>query len=381
MMRLLWQRRFALAVLVHSALGLSTTPSSSSRGSGSSTSISSNQNPFVELVDPDTQCRITLLGCLHGSQSSAADVKALWNNDEKVDAVVLELCASRFADLQREESVTKAEKTTAKQHAYLERYIHMVMTTSQKKGLAIAVAAAVLGGASGVQTALSGFEPGLEFTTALQMASSHKTNVILADQAVDETLRKMGQLPSTSLQMLLREKKFPHDESTALQHAVFGDSKQQPQQQVNMGKVLTRNALVRNDLIKLTLPPLVLAQVVATTISFLWNVMDPASSPHQQVNYWNLWRDFSMTPMEIGTSVGMDILSSLVVLLMGYVGLALPATRIILCERDDALADGIRSACQTAPKGGRVVAVLGLLHVNGVAKRLLSSTSLPDEKH
>ena len=63
---------------------------------------------------------------------------------------------------------------------------------------------------------------------------------------------------------------------------------------------------------------------------------------------------------------------------------ALPASRVILRERDDRLAQGIRDACHVAtrkaPNGGRVVAVLGLLHVNGVAQRLLDmdqSTASP----
>ena len=71
----------------------------------------------------------------------------------------------------------------------------------------------------------------------------------------------------------------------------------------------------------------------------------------------------------------MDFVSSVIVLWLGYVALALPATRVILCERDDQLADGIRAACKSAvgdkKENATVVAVLGLLHVNGVAKRLL----------
>ena len=59
----------------------------------------------------------------------------------------------------------------------------------------------------------------------------------------------------------------------------------------------------------------------------------------------------------------------------------LPAARVILAERDDILTNGIQAACRLAAakhekdgkRRGRVVAVLGLLHVNGVAKRMLST--------
>lgn len=88
-------------------------------------------------------------------------------------------------------------------------------------------------------------------------------------------------------------------------------------------------------------------------------------------------------------SVASDIFSELLVsaslLVWGYVALALPATRLILCERDDQLSRGIQAACRIAASkhknlqnsassetNGRVVAVLGLLHVNGVAQRLLT---------
>jgi hypothetical protein len=334
----------------------------------------SSTTSFVELVEPETNCKVILLGCLHGSHSSACDVQSLI--DENVDAVVLELCASRFHDLKRQPSTT-----TPKTKPTFSRYVDMVIKTSEKKGWTTGVAAAVLGGASGLQTALSGFEPGLEFTTALEQASLHKSNVVLADQTVDETLRKIGTLPSISLKMLTTS--FPWKESQALKDAIVGDALYEPYQ-VNMGKVLTRNDAVRQDLIKLTLPPLLLAQFVATFLQTVLNhyFVDPIEIDAQQVDYWSIMTDMSSsmtTPMELWNSMGInvvvDICSNVLVLGLGYVALALPATRIILCERDDQLADGIRAACRASSSpnaGGRVVAVLGLLHVNGVAKRLLT---------
>ena len=323
---------------------------------------------FVELVEPETNCRVVLLGCLHGSHSSASDVRSLI--DENVDTVVLELCASRFEDLRRRPS---PETKPA-----LQRFVDMVRRTIEKRGFATGVAAAVLGGASGLQTALSGFEPGLEFTTALEMASLHRCNVVLADQAVDETLRKIGTLPSTSLKMLSTS--LPWKESKALQDSIVGDTLFQPHQ-VHMGKVLTRNDAVRQDLIKLTLPPLLLAQFVAACVQTLLNYVNPIETT-TQVNYWSLLMDMSMTPIDLWNSMGMNVLvdltSTTFVLALGYVALALPATRVILCERDDQLTEGIRAACRASPSGGRVVAVLGLLHVNGVASRLLTSDQ--DEK-
>ena len=63
-----------------------------------------------------------------------------------------------------------------------------------------------------------------------------------------------------------------------------------------------------------------------------------------------------------------------------YVGIALPASRVVLSERDDILADGIWAACRNAVPDGRVVAVLGLLRVNGIAHRLLCDKELQEQQ-
>jgi len=77
-------------------------------------------------------------------------------------------------------------------------------------------------------------------------------------------------------------------------------------------------------------------------------------------------------------------LANLAFIFLIYTSLALLVTRIILSDRDDQLASGICLACKLAATGatgmdpsasgsprGRVVAVLGFLHVNGAAQRLL----------
>jgi hypothetical protein len=75
------------------------------------------------------------------------------------------------------------------------------------------------------------------------------------------------------------------------------------------------------------------------------------------------------------------------ILAIGYISVALPGAKVIIRERDDQLTAGIQQACRLAvqSKGKlgkhnnaappKVVAVLGLLHVNGVAQRILSSSS------
>ena len=68
--------------------------------------------------------------------------------------------------------------------------------------------------------------------------------------------------------------------------------------------------------------------------------------------------------------------------------LALPASKVIIYERDVCLAEEIEKACyniggpssssssQEQQKSSNIVAILGLLHVNGVAKQLLDKGAI-----
>ena len=57
--------------------------------------------------------------------------------------------------------------------------------------------------------------------------------------------------------------------------------------------------------------------------------------------------------------------------------MALPTVKVILTERDEHLAKGIDDACvrvaeryEDSHRIGRVVCVVGFLHVNGILKRI-----------
>jgi hypothetical protein len=342
----------------------------------------------VELIDPETGCQVILLGCFHGTISSAKDVERLLLDEASpTDAVALELCTTRFADLQRELlqqeqlSTSMTPPTTSK--PWLFRYFSMVAKTSEKRGLATGMAAAVLGGVSGLQTALSGFTPGLEFTTALKLANmddGKECDIVLADQNVDETLRRIGNLPQVAFEILTHPATLC-DDSAALMGAIMGYSEYEPYQ-VNIGKVMVRNTEAVQDLIRLTLPPLLLATGMAAVLSHALYDADAAALYNTMTD-----NSFVLSPSTLDSSTGAllwdalpHVLVSAMVLGLGYVGVALPAARVILAERDDILTNGIQAACRLSAakhekdgKRGRVVAVLGLLHINGVAKRMLST--------
>ena len=164
--------------------------------------------PIVEFTDPKTGCHVVLLGCFHGTASSSRDVQQVVTPE--TDYVALELCATRFSDLrqdiqkQQEESagsLPSSKVEQQKRRPWAVAYIEMISKTVQKRGLPTGVAAAVLAGFSGLQTAISGFTPGLEFTTAVDCSIENDCDIILADQVVDETLRRIGTLPQISWEM------------------------------------------------------------------------------------------------------------------------------------------------------------------------------------
>lgn len=318
--------------------------------------------PTVEFIDPATNCQVILLGCFHGTVSSSKDVEDLVTSESSV--VALELCTSRFSDLKRELLKTEDEQLRSQEKPWLGAYWEMVAKTAGQRGLPTGIAAAILGGFSGIQTALSGFTPGLEFITALKRSESYGCDIVLADQDVDETLRRVGSLPQISLNNFLSNDRFRrwslhHD---TLVRAVVGKYDDDEVPQVQLPMVLLRNPDAIKDLIRLTIPPTLFFWSVLYGIAAIAGI-DLSSSASQAYSDTATLAEKIPHWLASGGIIG-----------LGYLGLALPAVGVILTERDEILTAGIKAACKRAGQGGQVVAVLGLLHVNGVAKRMLSQS-------
>lgn len=331
------------------------------------------QLPSVEFIDPITHCQVVLLGCFHGTESSSRDVERAITSDTNV--VVLELCPTRFSDLQKElrkinegcDGENFDESRHQRPKPWILAYSQMIVKTIRNRGLPTGLAAAVLGGFSGIQTALSGFTPGLEFTTALKQAQQLECEIILADQDVDETLRRVGSLPHIALNTALsvdRIHQWRRHQDT-LVRAVVGESLDASITPTSLPQVQLPLALIRNsaaiqDLVRLTVPPTL----------FFWGVMYGIAAI-AGVDISTTAADAYYETATLSEKIS-HWLASAVILSIGYLGLALPAVGVVLTERDEILTAGIQAACRRAGPGGRVVAVLGLLHVNGVAKQMLT---------
>ena len=366
--------------------------------------------PYIEMKHEETNTRIILLGCLHGSPSSSKDVEQLLS-DGQTDAVVLELCQSRFDILTQYMATREEEKlelgssrrnssTKTKTVALDETQVSNVLETTTDFGTDVATTILT------TITALSGsfsssFQTGLEFITAIdnvdkqnnkfhqQLGSNtSKCEIVLGDRAVDQTLERMGSLPSLSFEMLTNffKKGFNWDQTygidaSVISNAISGDKdlKQMGFKQLDMGKVLFRNKDVMIDMIRLILPSVILVQFIAVALNvYLAAIHGSNTSIGDILIDMVSFSDIDWSKMFVFLYASGSAFAQ--VIFLAYMAVALPASRIIISERDEYLAKAIDEACRSVSekdhdndddmKEKKVVAILGLIHVNGVAKKL-----------
>lgn len=195
-----------------------------------------------------------LVGCYHGSATSAADVQSVlervqhhqqFNNvlsatrmkqqqqnqgDVSIDSssnrqhgssktviVALELCAQRYLDFFRnpqnqgsvddamdENSDISANSKTANPAQpppppetslpWIVRYGNMVSSTVQRRGWSVGMVTALLGLANGIQTQVLQLKPGWEFQTAVDHCQKYQLDVVLVDQSVEQTLHRLARI-------------------------------------------------------------------------------------------------------------------------------------------------------------------------------------------
>lgn len=206
-------------------------------------SSSSLERSALTIVEPETGCQVVLVGCFHGSTTSANDVKEALD-DAATDGAVLELCTDRCADLMK-----PAPSSEEKKLPWWRGLSRRVAQTREKQGLSTATTMAVLGGFSGIAQSSSGMTPGIEFRTALDIAKDRRLDVILADQPVDITLQRLSQLPSVALDVLMSQQFL--EEARSLQRAVFGTKARH----LSLLSFLTRSDESSGDILKYLLLP------------------------------------------------------------------------------------------------------------------------------
>ena len=381
---------------------------------------------IVELIEPETNCTVRIIGVFHGSHSSAKDVMECITSS--TDVVVLELCSDRYRDLivkksfealpmkrpsergsiesdcDDEESGVRDTDTEFKQSeiasnpramSWFEQYIRVVGDAIDRQGWRTGMVVAIFGLVNGFQEQILQLQPGLEFITASEIASNFSIPIVLADQDVTVTLQRIGQLSHTTYDLwydFLQKRSWGTTFGPlayALSVAIFGgwmhvDDTPAPTL-LTLPQFLTRNIDAIQDLLRFVGLPLFIIELPNLILS----LHDSQSVFNYAVGNVDMQQDDPLITTVL----------NFIVIAIFYLCVALPATQVILMERDDVLTTGIRAACRLAKEKRKaekrtprkiansllqrisgetgdadqeveVVVVLGLLHVNGVALRL-----------
>jgi hypothetical protein len=255
-----------------------------------------------------------------------------------------------------------------------------IQGTSEKKGPFVAAITFVLGITGLLQSNISGTKAGLEFAVALDIAEENGCTICLGDRGIDQTMERIGNIPSVALEMIKNNTVLQY--TYLLKTAVVGDELLSNDTQISLPKVLVRNKGAVTDLGRLVLSPILIATCFALSVGSALNLPLYA----QQDSLDLLLDTVTLTTFDERLPIVLKIISTFlakfVVFAAGYTVLALPFSKVIIHERDVYLAEEIRKACGSIldSSGGlresRIVAVLGLLHVNGVAKQLLDSGAI-----
>lgn len=338
--------------------------------------------------DKQTGCDVYVLGCLHGSPTSGKDVQRLIN-DVAPAAVVLELCDARYNSLRKDvlkpdalETQTASERISKVASSWwcgLKR-------TYEKRGLGQAALTGVLSGTYAMQKMLD-FDPGLEFKTAMRMSSTHNFDLVMGDRDINETLDRMASKKKKSrsgavdllnngdfAEVLARSKRAGQslaEDASSIGIAVWGDKGENMEwpAQINMFTSVFGRREVLADLAGLLGP-----------VSL---VMCALSAAAEQI----LGRTFEMASAAGGTAdaVAMDAFMSTfvntanVAILVATSALLLRFSRLVIIERDVYLARALSETCQLHP-GKPIIAVVGLLHTNGISKLLRNGNLASPER-
>lgn len=376
----------------------------------------------VELIEPETNCTVRIIGVFHGSQSSSKDVMQCISSS--TDIIVLELCSDRYRDLilkkspdtipnkrpsgsgrgeppsEEEESevgetATKSSISYISSKSWFKQYVRVVGDTIDRQGWRTGIVVAIFGLVNGFQEQILQLQPGLEFVTASEISTNFSIPIILADQDVAVTLQRIGQIPHITYDLwynFIQKRSWGTTFgplASAFSLAIFGDwmdiDDSENPKLLSLPQFLTRSIDAIQDLLRFLVLPLFMIQALNTMLS----IQDSQSLLNTAVAELSVQQD----DLLMTTSI------NIIVILLFYLCVALPATQVILIERDDVLATGIRAACRLASgkynfrrsneqiasnsvlvrkseenfvihQNADVVVVLGLLHVNGVALRL-----------
>eukprot|EP01039_Chlorochromonas_danica_P004339 gene4340-4760_t len=349
----------------------------------------SRKDPVLTVTDPHTKSKVHLVGVSHGSPISAQLVTDMIQSVNP-EVIVLELCEERYLALSLESGIAPKGNDTleslyvTKKQALAER-LERAVPVSKTRALLSSTSAhwhflkkqgPLVGSFVGVGLLFSNFQRMFkdlpdEFTTAMLKAEEMDIPIRLGDASQSQTLNNIKKLISVeTFNPILVWKGAKSFLFSAIglfskyQEPYSHDSSvEQEANWVNIPAVY----FGRKDMIG-TLWPLYVAILGTMILSFLSSLgsmpnvdnidADVLASP--SVEQFFQW----ITQPNVESSINLigDIFATLLVIRLG---------RLIGTDRDRILASNIQKVCAEFP-GKEVVAVVGMLHCNGVAKWIIS---------
>jgi len=334
--------------------------------------------------------KIYLVGCLHGAPTSCRDVAAVVDGccgggggggredqgggDGGLGAVVLELCPSRYEALTRE---MRAEKASAlpETKEIIQKWAKGVAKVYRERGAGPALLGGFLSFTYVLQK-VAKFDPGTEFKKAVAMGADQGFNIVLGDAEVNATIasfsRGLGDFGDITATNALRD-------FGVMVEALFGG---RPFFGIGAGGVMTSPQYINVPMVLTTTPQLVkdLFVLLAPITFVVYGVTDTADYLIGQA-----FGGIQSANAAVATSApyfeaGSEAINFLT---LAFTGLFTSKFfRLIIAERNEFLAASIEEAYRSDPSKD-TIAVLGMLHCNGVAKILgerLSSFSDSDDK-
>jgi hypothetical protein len=322
--------------------------------------------------DLETGATVLLVGCVHGSQKSAQDVadvmKAAGGHP---DALVLELCPQRLTWLMKSirEEDNEASRSasdlgaTAAFKGMSSRWPSLRKLMVKFGGVGPALVAYALSAVYNIQR-LTGTDPGVEFKTALR-------SICLKD-STGSCLLVCGDAPATDTIRSLFAAFLPQRALLSLPSALWSTAETlvaSTKGGVNIPFVLFEGAGARlRELGRVFIP--------ISGIFYLIGLVGASGAAQ-------LHEGLVVTGAAAGRHAWSDILSSLLALLgtslQVYLFIASFAfIQVLISERDAVLAKSIQKAASelanirntSTGRASVIVAVVGLMHVNGVLRHL-----------
>lgn len=334
-------------------------------------------------TDERTGTTIYVIGCVHGSRVSAADVATVLESTNP-DAVVLELCDARLRSLRKDMSRRASSRIwrswpdnsspsargdyvseePPSVHDYIRQPVNVRSTFSTFKGavkrfggVGPALLAMCLTFVYKVQM-LVGIDPGTEFKTAIAMADAADCDITCGDVPATETIRNLYSTFTTPFRSLMCANETI---GALVQRVVY-----LPAGGVNILKVLIQRARAQ-EFARLALPLFTIGTAFTAATSTGSLRLEEGLAIFATIA---LRAELAEVLSVAGPLLEMVFVSYIIVSSLHFI-------KVLITDRDAVICNAILETAQRVRSGGQsktaVCAVVGLMHVNGILRYMQKS--------